>query len=76
MFPPDPTLKQGFYTAETYREAIRLYPSIVHLIRSKTNENGEKPWLIYEDGRTFTYSQIDQLTSSFAAGLRSLGVKS
>ena len=75
MFPPDPTLKRGFYPSEIYMEAIKRYPSIVHLIREKAKENGEKTWMIYEDGRTLSYLQIDQLTSSFAAGLKSLGIK-
>ena len=74
IFPPDPTAKKGFYDINIYLEAVKRYPNLVKLIENKSIENGEKTWLIYEDGREFTYKEVNDLSTSFFAGLKSLGI--
>lgn len=74
-FPPDPTRKEGFYPYETYAEALARYPSVVALVREKAREHGDRLWLTFQDGRRFSYGEVDVLSGRLAAGLRRLGVE-
>ncbi|WP_027365033.1 AMP-binding protein [Desulfotruncus alcoholivorax] len=74
-FPPNPTLKEGFFSRSVYEEAINRYPTVVELVKKKAKENKDKTWLIFEDGRSFTYEDIDILSDSLAGGFYELGVR-
>ncbi len=75
VFPPDPTVKEGFYPQEVYEEAIRRYPTVADLVSEKARENGDRTWLTFEDGRTYSYRQFDVLSDAVATGLYELGVR-
>ncbi|MFZ5643242.1 MAG: AMP-binding protein [Bacillota bacterium] len=75
VFPPDPTQKNGFSTGHFYEEILIRYPTVAELVSSKAVENGDKTWLVFEDGRNFSYSEVDALSDSMAAGLYGLGVR-
>lgn len=75
MFPPDPTSKKGFFNERIYVEALKRYKSIPELIRKKAEENDRKICLIFQDGRKYTYAQIDLLSNNIAINLLSRGFK-
>ncbi|MCE4606275.1 MAG: AMP-binding protein [Desulfurococcales archaeon] len=73
-FPPDPTSKTGFYPLEIYEEALNRYPSVAELVRKKAVENGDKTWLVFQDGREFSYRDVDKLSDSMATSFYENGV--
>lgn len=75
VFPPDLTQKNGFSTEHFYEEALSRYPTVVELVSKKAVENGDKTWLVFEDGRSFSYSEVDALSNAMSAGLYGLGVR-
>lgn len=75
IFPPPHEGKKGFYDVGIYKEALVRYPTVVDLIVQKAAENGDKVWLEFQDGRTFTYQQICSQSRQLAAGYRNKGVR-
>jgi crotonobetaine/carnitine-CoA ligase len=75
MFPPDPTKKTGFYSETIYLEALKKYPSISTLITSKAEENGEKTCLVFQDGRKYSYRDIDSISTNIALNLITRGFR-
>ncbi len=75
MFPPDPTSKSGFFAESVYLEALDRYRSIPELIRKKAEENGEKPCLIFQDGRKYSYKQMELLSKNIGINLLARGFK-
>ncbi len=74
MFPPDPTEKEGFYDISVYMEALERYGSIGNLVRQKAVENGNKIWLEFQDGRKFSYSDVDKMSDKIASSLIEHGI--
>ncbi len=76
MFPPDPTMKKGFYDISVYKEALLKYRSVADLVKKKAEENGDKIWLTFQDGRKFSYKDVNNITDKLATGLIHNGIKS
>lgn len=74
-FPPAHEGRKGFYDESIYRSALERYPTINDLIAEKAKENGDKVWLEFQDGRTFTYREIYTRSLQLAAGLMHKGVQ-
>lgn len=74
-FPPNPTSKTGFYPLEIYEEALERYPSVADLVRKKAEENGDKTWLVFQDGREYSYRDVDKLSDSMATAFYENGVR-
>jgi len=75
MFPPNPKEKNGFFSEAVYIEALNKYPSVPALITQKAVENAEKACLVFQDGRKYSYREIDLLSSNIARNLISKGFK-
>ncbi|HBV95656.1 MAG: hypothetical protein JL50_10205 [Peptococcaceae bacterium BICA1-7] len=75
VYPPDPTQKVGFSAEHIYEEALTRYPTVAELVSKKAGENGDKTWLVFEDGRSFSYREVDALSDAMAAGFYGLGVR-
>lgn len=73
--PPDASLKKGFYPLRVYRKCLAMYPSINDLVRKKASEYGNKIWLIFTDGRKYSYSEIDTISGKIGKGLSAIGVR-
>jgi len=74
-FPPDPTVKEGFYPERVYLDTLERYPTVADLVSKKAEENGEREWLVFEDGRTYSYREVDTLSDSLATGFYKLGIR-
>ncbi|MCE4613983.1 MAG: AMP-binding protein [Desulfurococcales archaeon] len=74
-FPPNPTSKTGFYPIEIYEEALNRYPSVSELVRKKAEENGDKTWLVFQDGDKYSYRDVDNLSNSLATAFHQDGVR-
>ncbi|MFZ5632286.1 MAG: AMP-binding protein [Bacillota bacterium] len=75
VFPPDPTKKEGFYPEHIYREALTRYPTVAELVSKKAGENQDRTWLMFEDGRTYSYKDVDELSDGLATGFYGVGVR-
>ncbi|MEM0135085.1 MAG: AMP-binding protein [Thermoplasmatales archaeon] len=75
IFPPDPTLKTGFYPIEVYRKCLEEYPSINELVKKKSVEYGDKLFIATPGGRKYTYKQVHSISGEIAMGLSKIGVK-
>ena len=75
MFPPNPKEKNGFFSEAVYIEALKKYPSIPALISQKADENGKRICLVFQDGREYSYRDIDLLSSNIAKNLLRKGFK-
>ncbi len=77
LFPPVSVdvPKKGFFAPEVYEEALRRYPTVAELVAKKAEENKDKTWLIFADGRRYSYKDVDRLSDGLAAGLYELGVR-
>jgi crotonobetaine/carnitine-CoA ligase len=49
--------------------------TLVHLIRRQAGEQGERPFVRFEDGQAFTFRALDVWTDELAASLAALGVQ-
>lgn len=67
--------RRGFYPASLYQEILGKYPTVAELVRKKARENSDKIWMEFQDGRTFTYREVDALSNSMATGLYESGVR-
>ncbi|KJE49962.1 MULTISPECIES: AMP-binding protein [Acidiplasma] len=74
MFPPDPTMKTGFYKEDVYMQALELYPSVVDLIKGKAEENKDKTLILFNNER-YSYKETDEISSRIATGLIKMGTK-
>ena len=74
-FPPTHEGRQGFYDVNVYRSALERYPSINALLAEKAKENGDKVWLEFQDGRSFTYQETYDQSLQLAAGMKEKGVR-
>ena len=74
-FPPVNKDQRGFYSESVYQEALSRYPTVADLVTSKAKENGQRVWLEFQDGRTFSYNDVDDIGNSLATGLYQSGVR-
>ena len=74
-FPPDHEGRKGFYDVSVYRNALGRYPTVNHLIAEKAEENEDKIWLEFQDGRTLTYRLAYTQSLQLAAGFTEKGVR-
>ncbi|MGH7366116.1 MAG: AMP-binding protein [Candidatus Rokuibacteriota bacterium] len=49
--------------------------TLVHLIRRQAAEQGDRPFIRFEDGQTFTFRGLDAWTDDLAGSLAALGVR-
>ena len=75
LFPPDSTKKKGFYPLEIYEEALNRYPTVADLVKNKAVENKGRTWLVFQDGREYTYDKVDALSDSLATAFYEEDVK-
>jgi crotonobetaine/carnitine-CoA ligase len=75
VFPPIFPDKKGFYPESIYWEAIERYPTVAELVSKKAEENQDKVWLEFQDGRTFTYREADHVSDCLAAGFHRQGIR-
>jgi crotonobetaine/carnitine-CoA ligase len=74
-FPPVDEDKKGFYSESVYQEVLQRYPTVADLVTAKAKENGKKVWMEFQDGRTFSYEDVDAMSNSLATGLYQSGVR-
>ncbi|WMT50583.1 MAG: AMP-binding protein [Ferroplasma sp.] len=67
-------MKEGFYDEDIYKQALKLYPSIVDLIKSKAAENQDRTWIIFNN-KEYSYKESDNISSRIASGLIGMGAK-
>ncbi len=75
FFPPPHEPKNGFFETGVYQDALNRYPTVVDLVAQKAEENGDRVWLEFQDGRTFTYRHVYRKGRQLAAGFREKGVR-
>jgi len=49
--------------------------TLVHLLRRQAAEQGDRPFVRFEDGEAFTFRQLDAWTDELAGSLAALGVR-
>ncbi len=74
-FPPVNDNRNGFYPESVYKEALSLYPTVADLVTAKAKENGNRVWMEFQDGRTFSYEDVDAMTDSLATGFYQCGMR-
>lgn len=66
--------ESGFLPVRVYQELLGAYPSVADLVRRKAIDNGDRTWLTFQDGRSWSYREADEQSDRLAAGFASLGV--
>lgn len=74
-FTPTHESKRGFFPESIYNDALRLYPTVADLVTIKAKENGDKIWMEFQNGQTFTYKDADVITDCLATGFCQSGVR-
>src|SRR5262245_60316721 len=49
--------------------------TLVHLVRQQAEQEGERPFVRFEDGQAFTFRSLDRWTERLAGSLTALGVR-
>jgi acyl-CoA synthetase (AMP-forming)/AMP-acid ligase II len=49
--------------------------TLVHLVRRQAAEQGDRPFVRFEDGQAFTFRSLDAWTDELAGSLAALGVR-
>ena len=49
--------------------------TLIHLLRRQAAEQGDRPFVRFEDGQAFTFRQLDAWTDALAGSLAALGVR-
>ena len=49
--------------------------TLIHLLRRQAAEQGDRPFVRFEDGQAFTFRQLDAWTDELAGSLAALGVR-
>lgn len=73
-FPPNID-RNEFSPFSLYEEAMEKYPTVADLMRKKSIENGDRMWMEFQDGRTFTYQDAENISNKVASGLYQTGIR-
>ena len=67
--------RKGFFSESVYRDVLSRYPTVADLVTAKAKENGNKIWMEFQDGRTFSYEDADVISNSLATGFYRAGIR-